>query len=58
MLAEGSGTLTATADRVGVIRAEVWLTPRHLAPYLGEVADQYVEREVPWIWSGGLFIRP
>ena len=41
----------------GVLRAEVWITPRHLAPYLGEVAETYLETPVPWIQTGGVFFR-
>ncbi|HRI10616.1 MAG TPA: hypothetical protein PKW35_22500, partial [Nannocystaceae bacterium] len=42
----------------GVYRVEVWITPRHLAPYLGDYQEPYISREVPWIYSGALFVRP
>lgn len=41
----------------GVYRVEVWITPRHLAPYLGDVAPNYVEKQLPWIYSGAIFVR-
>ena len=41
----------------GVYRLEVWLTPRHLAPYLGDYQEPYISRELPWIYSGALFVR-
>jgi len=40
-----------------VYRVEVWMTPRQLAPYLGDVASDYVETPAPWIYSGALFVR-
>jgi hypothetical protein len=41
----------------GVYRAEVWITPKHLRPALGEIADEYTLRRVPWVQTGGLFLR-
>jgi len=40
----------------GVYRVEVWITPRHLRPYLGDRPD-LGEREVPWLYSGAVFVR-
>jgi hypothetical protein len=51
------GQVEIEAPGPGVYRVEVWITPRHLAPYLGESAS-YAEVEVPWIYSGALFVRP
>lgn len=51
------GTLELDAPGPGVYRVEVWITPRHLAPYLGEVAGDYTETAIPWIYSGALFVR-
>ncbi len=51
------GALELAAPGPGVYRVEVWMTPRQLAPYLGEVADDYTETPVPWIYSGALFVR-
>jgi hypothetical protein len=33
------------------------MTPRQLAPYLGEVAANYTDKPVPWIYSGAIFVR-
>lgn len=41
----------------GVYRVEVWITPRHLEPYLGELAADYTGRVLPWIYSGAVFVR-
>ena len=43
--------------RAGVTRFEVWLTPKHLLPYLGD-APEYADIEAPWGYSGALFVRP
>ncbi len=41
----------------GVYRVEVHITPHHLRPYLGEVADEFAVKEVPWVLSGAIFVR-
>ncbi|HCP45665.1 MAG TPA: hypothetical protein DIU15_06470 [Deltaproteobacteria bacterium] len=41
----------------GVYRVEVWITPRHLSPYLGDFVDDYIDRQVPWVYSGAIFVR-
>lgn len=41
----------------GVYRVEVHITPRHLEPYLGDLAEEFTAREVPWIYSGAVFVR-
>jgi hypothetical protein len=51
------GALELAAPGPGVYRVEVWISPRHLAPYLGDVAANYTETPVPWIYSGALFVR-
>lgn len=53
---EGSGAREIVPEGPGVYRVEVWITPRHLVPYLGELPE-YAEREVPWILSGAVFVR-
>ncbi len=52
----GSEAREITPEGPGVYRVEVWLTPKHLVPYLGELPD-YAEREVPWLLSGAVFVR-
>ena len=44
-------------DKAGVYRLEVWIQPLHLSPYLGTLAEEYSTRLVPWIYSGGIFVR-
>lgn len=51
------GAIELAAPGPGVYRVEVWMTPRQLAPYLGEIAGDYVETPVPWIYSGAIFVR-
>ncbi len=51
------GPLELAAPGPGVYRVEVWMTPRQLAPYLGEVAANYTDKPVPWIYSGAIFVR-
>ncbi len=58
VLAEWSdGPLELVADGPGVYRVEVWITPLHLQPYLGEVWADYVGTPVPWIQTGAIFVR-
>lgn len=52
-----SGQIEIEAPGPGVYRVEVWVTPKHLLPYLGD-APEYAEIEAPWIYSGALFVRP
>lgn len=52
-----SGQVEVEAPGPGVYRVEVWITPRHLLPYLGD-APEYAEVEAPWIYSGAIFVRP
>ncbi|MBL9101484.1 MAG: hypothetical protein JNL82_11035 [Myxococcales bacterium] len=51
------GSVELAPPGPGVYRVEVWITPRHLAPYLGAVADQYTAKTLPWMYSAALFVR-
>ncbi len=51
------GTSTLEVPGPGVYRVEVWITPSHLAPYLGEMADNYIHKTLPWVYSAALFVR-
>ena len=51
------GQVSIEAPGPGVYRVEVWITPRHLVPYLAD-APEDGELEVPWVYSGALFVRP
>jgi len=42
--------LTAAVPSAGVYRFEVRITPRHLAPFMDQIAH-YAENEYPWIYS-------
>lgn len=50
------GQVEVAAPGPGVYRVEVWITPRHLLPYLGDSAS-FAEVEVPWVYSGAIFVR-
>lgn len=51
------GSVELSPPGPGVYRVEVWITPRHLTPYLGAVAEEYSEKTVPWLYSAALFVR-
>ena len=51
------GDLEIAITDPGVYRVEVWLTPHHLTPYLGEVASDFTTTPVLWIQSGAIFAR-
>ena len=51
------GAIDVAASDPGVYRVEVWITPLHLEPYLGEVAAEYAGEEILWIQTGALFVR-
>ena len=51
------GSLEVVADVPGVYRVEVWITPLHLEPYLGELGPQFLEEPVPWVLTGAFFVR-
>jgi len=50
------GEIEVQVPGPGVYRVEVWITPRHLVPYLGDRPD-LSERELPWLYSGAVFVR-
>ena len=51
------GAIDVAATDAGVYRVEVFITPLHLAPYLGEVVEEYVSREKLWIQTSPIFVR-
>jgi hypothetical protein len=55
--AEDGGSVAVEVPGPGVYRVEVLITPAHVAPYLGEFVEEYVDREVPWILSNAIFVR-
>ena len=55
--ADGEAPVRAAIPGPGVVRAEIWIQPLHLTPYLGEMAEEFSTRQVPWIQTGGIFVR-
>ncbi len=55
--AEGDAEVRVAVPGPGLVRTEVWIQPLHLAPYLGELAADYADRTVPWLQTGGIFLR-
>jgi hypothetical protein len=53
----GSDSIDIAAPGPGVYRVEVWMTPRHLGPYLGDWVEEYTTKEVPWLVTGAIFLR-
>jgi hypothetical protein len=53
----GDDSIDVAAPGPGVYRVEVWMTPRHLGPYLGDWVEEYSTQEVPWVVTGGIFLR-
>jgi hypothetical protein len=51
------GSIELPIERAGVYRMEVWITPKHLEPFLGAQRDLST-KEHPWIYTGGIFVRP
>ncbi|MEE2829663.1 MAG: hypothetical protein VX498_10795 [Myxococcota bacterium] len=51
------GPLDLSVTQAGIYRVEVWITPFHLEPYLGEVAADYMGNPIPWIQSNAIFLR-
>ena len=53
---KGSDDLAFTVTEAGAYRAEVRITPRHLAPYLSSYVDQ-AERQFVWIYSNAIWVE-
>jgi len=51
------GTLELAITEAGVYRVEIWISPFHLQPYLGEVAGDFSDIPVLWIQTGAIFAR-
>jgi hypothetical protein len=58
-VASGPGpTLSAPLDAAGAYRAEVFITPHHLGPYLGHLGTADADREHVWIYSNPVYVTP
>ena len=56
-VASGSGpTLTTPLDTIGAYRVEVWITPHHLAPYMGRIGPADTEKAHPWIYANPVYL--
>ncbi len=56
-LAQGPGpTISAPMDQPGAYRVEVFITPKHLSPYMGHVGTADVEREHVWIYANPIYV--
>src|SRR5262249_8169115 len=53
---DGLAPVVVTADQAGVYRAEVRITPRHLAPYLGTTLTNLAELEKVWIYTNPIYV--
>lgn len=51
------GDLRFSPAVAGAYRAEVRITPRHLAPYLGAYKDTYTKRDFVWIYANPIYVR-
>jgi hypothetical protein len=51
------GPLDLAITEAGVYRVEIWISPHHLKPYLGEVAGEFSGSPVLWTQTGAIFVR-
>jgi hypothetical protein len=56
VLAESSKDFSFTVDAPGVYRADVWMVPHHLSPWLGNRRAEFL-KELLWIYSNPVFLR-
>ncbi len=52
-----SGVISAPMSSVGAYRVEVYITPKHLLPYLGNLDSDHSEREYPWIYANPVYVN-
>jgi len=53
----GTDDVSFAPTEPGAYRAEVRMTPRHLAPYLGDY-EELASQEVVWIYSNAIYVVP
>ena len=51
-----SGDITTPLSSPGAYRVEVYITPKHLTRYLGNLGPEYAENELPWILSNPVYV--
>lgn len=42
---------------VGAYRVEIYITPRYLGPYLGDLGPDLAEAELPWIYASPIYVQ-
>jgi hypothetical protein len=57
VIADGSADLDVALPGPGAYRVEVSIVPRHLGPYLRDLGTAFAERELPWIYSGAIYVE-
>ncbi len=55
-VARSPGAIAFPVTSAGAYRAEVLMTPTHLAPWLGKDPSKYL-REVPWIYASPIYVK-
>lgn len=50
------GMVSAQLSAPGAYRVEVYITPKHLTPYLGNFGPELAEREYTWIYSNPIYV--
>jgi len=56
VIAESTSDFSHTVDAPGVYRADVWMIPHHLSPWLGNRRAEFL-KELLWIYSNPVFLR-
>lgn len=51
-----SGEVTVALDAPGAYRVEVYITPKHLEPYLGDLGPEHAQKELPWIYANPIYV--
>lgn len=57
VVAEGAGDLGYKVTKAGAYRAEIRMTPGHLAKHMAYMADE-TKRELVWIYSNVIYLTP
>ena len=51
------GTEGVVLDRPGAYRIEVSIVPHHLGPYLRDLGSSLADQELPWIYTGAIYVQ-
>lgn len=56
--ATGAHDVTGTTlDQPGAYRVEIWITPRHLGPYLHDLGPDSANLSVPWVYGNPIYVE-